>query len=422
MSHTEIIRDEDLLILLANNQELFAHFMGVNMDREILEVIRPDLKPMAELIFSIPTVYGHYSVVDVLLEHDPRYKLLYDINRDGPLWGPDSSKMVRIMREREGGSVLMEKAKIHFWLTDRIGMALVKVNLDIRNALDESDNIDLSYLMEKRQALLTRTSQSQWVEWDQVYDESSNSPAYETYKIGLPEVDKLFSGGKGFRTGNILTIAAQAGCGKTSAAHQLLIENAKQGTRALYFSLENSGDEIAKMFSDYYIGKGMKPEEQRDLNLALVDDKSDINDIVAIVKDHKQRHPDLKIVLADYCQLIQNREIKGASLYQRMESASNAFTELKKLGILIVMLAQIDKDSLKSVAGKKAKLTHNSIKGGVWGESSSYCIVMQPEELEEGVKDGKTKKIFFNIAKNRHGMAGCEKISFHGKSRTFKEL
>ena len=106
----------------------------------------------------------------------------------------------------------------------------------------------------------------------------------------------------------------------------------------------------------------------------------------------------------------------GTQLYTAL------FTELKKLGILIVMLAQIDKDSLKSVAGKKAKLTHNSIKGGVWGESSSYCIVMQPEETGEGEKDGKTKKIFFNIAKNRHGMARCEKISFHGKSRSFMEM
>ena len=61
---------------------------------------------------------------------------------------------------------------------------------------------------------------------------------------GIPSLDKLFTGRKGYTRGSTILTSGTAGSGKTSFAGAFALESCKRGERCLYFSYEESAGQL----------------------------------------------------------------------------------------------------------------------------------------------------------------------------------
>lgn len=61
---------------------------------------------------------------------------------------------------------------------------------------------------------------------------------------GIPSLDKLFKGIKGYTRGSTVLVSGTAGCGKTSFAGAFALESCKRGERCLFFSYEESSGQL----------------------------------------------------------------------------------------------------------------------------------------------------------------------------------
>ncbi|MDZ4667417.1 MAG: circadian clock protein KaiC [bacterium] len=63
---------------------------------------------------------------------------------------------------------------------------------------------------------------------------------------GIPSLDKLFKGRKGYTRGSTILASGTAGSGKTSVAGAFALESCKRGERCLYFSYEESSGQLVQ--------------------------------------------------------------------------------------------------------------------------------------------------------------------------------
>jgi circadian clock protein KaiC len=63
---------------------------------------------------------------------------------------------------------------------------------------------------------------------------------------GIPSLDKLFTGRKGYTRGSTILTSGTAGSGKTSFAGAFALESCKRGERCLYFSYEESTGQLVQ--------------------------------------------------------------------------------------------------------------------------------------------------------------------------------
>jgi len=66
---------------------------------------------------------------------------------------------------------------------------------------------------------------------------------------GIPSLDKLFTGRKGYTRGSTILTSGTAGSGKTSFAGAFALESCKRGERCLYFSYEESAGQLIQNMS-----------------------------------------------------------------------------------------------------------------------------------------------------------------------------
>jgi len=396
---TEMLSDREILGIIANSKQCFERIYASNAHTSIMRLLEPNLQNDAKLLFSVPAKTGHYSAIDAKMQDEKTYNGLASVLRASECFTHRVRDEIKEAEFEQYENAL--PAMVYRWVDYKTEFELEKINAKINLSLVGDVRADLILMIEEREELLTRMNCKKWEEWKDVVEATDAIDEVNYFKTGLSSVDIAFSKGSGFRSGNILVIGAPPGCGKTTWVHQILVENSEKEHCSLYFSLENQGSEIRYMFDGYYEGLGLKSEGQKSLKMSFVDDQYDIDQICGTIRECKRVNPNLGMVVIDYAQLIQVNELKGPSLYQRLESVSQKLKELKKLNIFIVILSQIDKDSIKG-----GKLGLASLKGGVLAESCTYCIIMNNKSSDD--EQTKVKKINLNIVKNRHGEV-CER-------------
>jgi len=416
----KITQGSEVLSLMANIPNLFEEMYRIKAHDEIMDYLEDDLLSLADMMFKIPSKFGHFSVTDAVL----RDKGMRDLGLGAVVTNyktPLVEKQIRDANEYQ--STTSAKARIHDWLNEKIGYELEKVSAEITMAISKDVEAPLGAILEKRDSLLTRSNKSQWVSFKEAYLKPEDVEEYKTFRLGIPSVDDQLSDGRGFRTGNIMIMAGSPGSGKTSLLHQFIIENTLENDRCLFFSLENRWTELRYMFEDYFVGAEIPEPKRSEIQMDFADNIYDINDICKTIRAHKQRNPNLSIVAIDYAQLIQDRELKNPTLYTRLESASNKLQQLKELNILIVVLSQIDKDSLKTNSkGEAQTLTHSNLKGGSLSESCTYCIILQSDAINSESEAQKNKSVKMHLTKNRHGSPMSVETIFAGNKRSFREV
>lgn len=239
---------------------------------------------------------------------------------------------------------------------------------------------------------------------------------------GLHDLDDLLVG---MLPGQLITIGARPGAGKTVAALSLAAHVAsKQGRTALMFSLEMSRQEILGRLlamtcrvnsrhlnlakprltdEDWQrLATGMREVMEMPL---LVSDDTDMtpSKINALIGAYKRKHPDLGLVVIDYVQLLSG----DGRFDSRQAEMSYVSRELKKAAkrhnVAIVLAAQLNR-KVEDRTDKKPQSSDLRDTGAL-EQDSDVVIMLHREDMyePESVRAGEMDMI---VTKNRNGGTG----------------
>lgn len=265
---------------------------------------------------------------------------------------------------------------------------------------------------------------------------------YKPFKIltGFPEVDRIL---EGFREGNLITIAAESGGGKTTFGLNVLknvIINHK--IPVLLLSLEMNMIELAvstlashtklsQSFLKRQLSDTSDPKNSKDaddyekiLSMAMAattkihgtsfciyhENIDQIQSAIRTIRMHLKKVPTCKVVMVDYIGLMNTGDAHKDSRVQQVTFMTKALKNLAmELNIVIIMLAQLNRDNKEH--RRPPSLSDLRESGSIAFDSN---VVIFIEQLETNAR--------IHVAKNRSGPRGNTLIGFNGATGSFESL
>ena len=256
----------------------------------------------------------------------------------------------------------------------------------------------------------------------ELMDQMNHETACE---FGLAPLDKLVRIGFG---GQLVILSGESSTGKTSLANQLTCNylDSRRGS-VLYFSTETSIPRLGMRFVQFLRGNldctyetAKNHLEFYEGNLIITDSVREIGAICRMIREEKEKTPELTIIVVDY---LQNLVVDGVwDDTQRITKSVMALHEIcQELQIVMVLLCQLIKDNNRNFNGKNASNnpTLNSLRGASQiGNSADIVIVNQftgPPEY------GGAREIDLHVVKNKEGEQNKVRCNFLGKYVMFDE-
>lgn len=246
----------------------------------------------------------------------------------------------------------------------------------------------------------------------EMHDPNSNT----FIKTGINDLDRMING---FKKRNHIVIGARPSIGKTAIGVSIMVNACANGKKVAFVSVEMTKDQIferavynkAQLNSDCFDDAGKITDELvrfsntsdeiiNDDNYIFVNpERKYISDVSRSIRRCKRENPDLNMVIVDYIQKIRTTQ-KTDMEYLHIKEVSETLTSLcKKLDIVMVSLAQLNRDSEKGGQETFPKL-HN-LKGSSDIEQDADLIILihrLREAQQEAQKDGST---FISIGKEK---------------------
>lgn len=309
-----------------------------------------------------------------------------------------------------------------------INTSLYKFENKIQDTLDDKDNEDdsISSICER------------------ILDFLENSEEVGM-KFGVELLDDTIGG---LFKGELTTIAARSGVGKTALALQIMLNVISQGKKVLFISREMSNEQIFMRNITKKTGISIKKMKDKGLdeddwqkiisimgefskeNLIYINDR--ISTISNIKKRIRQVKPDLVIV--DYLQLLnveanqQNREREVATLSRELKNITLDFN------IPLIQLSQLN-DEMKDLRPWGERPMRDS--KAIFHDSNNVIYIHEPvgtdlEEATQNIKSDKrkvlaakkvgTKLVDLIVAKCRDGEIKFKHYCYHGPRLHFQEI
>ncbi len=247
----------------------------------------------------------------------------------------------------------------------------------------------------------------------------------------------------GLHGGELLIIAARPGMGKTAFALNLA-ENVLKIPRdgVLIFSLEMRKNQLMqRMLSSYCRVDSMRIRDGKLRNqdyIALlqgagffkearmwIDAPPSLSptELRARCRRMKTKHPEIKLVIVDYIQLMHSpgnagqREREVATITRGLKSLAN------ELNLPIIALSQINRESEKGGAGAtRPQLSQLRESGAIEQDADSVFFLYRPDYYDKSSSDNKTKgKTELIIAKQRNGAQGTVLLRWTGQFTRFDD-
>lgn len=236
---------------------------------------------------------------------------------------------------------------------------------------------------------------------------------------GYPDLDKILAGG--FAPGQLIILAARPSAGKTAMMLQLALNASRDGRSVQIYSLEMTGRELAER---YLISVGAL--DQRDLATGEVDwsrfeERSKFFDKLPIAIDDRARtlteivssitlkakRKEIDIAFIDYLGYIVTEDSKQP-LYQRLGEVTGSLkATARKLGIPIVLLCQLNRETAK---GNRSPELYDLRDSGSIEQDADIVMMLQR------VMDDETSELapglYMFVRKNRRGMIMDKHIRF----------
>lgn len=248
---------------------------------------------------------------------------------------------------------------------------------------------------------------------------------------GIPTLDEMTGG---IRKGELWTIGALPGKGKTAIGVEILLPNALNGVPSLAFSLEMSDIELGKRFlaanSMFSAGKIRNPKYiERERGTEMIKEIAKFDDNVRLwVQDSSSlkidpilasarmeiRQKGVELIVVDYLQIVHTPP--GRETRDRVAAVSNALRQLAKSeNVAVVQLSQLARP--KDINDRPTMI---QLKESGDVEAHSHVIVM-PYLPVDDTGELIEKEQFLIVAKNRNGSVGSLPVFFDTKRLQFVE-
>lgn len=175
----------------------------------------------------------------------------------------------------------------------------------------KTGKIDVSSIAEEIKSEMIRKQRQpvEHLENTKLKDKSKKGKGVREYvRTGVPGFDDLFD--SGIPKGNLMIVAGGAGSGKTILCLQTLIDNAREGKKCLYMTLEESEDRLVQHMEDFgwnaseLVKKGnlkifrMNPFDiTRNVDALLAKQKGELLiDIEPVILPDDYKHPDFIVI------------------------------------------------------------------------------------------------------------------------------
>lgn len=258
---------------------------------------------------------------------------------------------------------------------------------------------------------------------------------------GFSKLDRMTSG---FRSGELIILAARPAVGKTSLALNMMVGAAKNGVKVAFFSLEMGVEDLTQRIlcseaevnlqdiragrvkDDEWskIAEGMGSLSGLDI---LIDDTPSLN--ITELRAKATRHfkgVDGKekkgLIIVDYLQLMQparrnteNRQVEIAEISRGLKILA------KTLNVPIIALSQLSR-AVESRAGKRPQLSDLRESGAIEQDADIVMFLDRntdpTAEGEEGRPERGTAELI--IAKHRNGPTGVVHLAFIDRYTKFR--
>jgi replicative DNA helicase len=256
-------------------------------------------------------------------------------------------------------------------------------------------------------------------------------------KTGFLKFDQMTGG---LREGEMITLAARPGHGKTASALGIASNVAeKEGKAVAFFSLEMSKESLlqrlvcsrARVCLQKMRASMLNPEERRRAQQALfeiselpiyIDDTAGTNLMDVHSKTRRlQTEVDLGLVVIDYLQLMQGRG-RFENRVQEISSLSRGCKLMsKELRVPVLALSQLSR-APETRAGDHRPMLSDLRDGGSIEQDSDIVAFVYRESLYKPEKESLRGVAELIIGKQRQGATGTCKLAFLDAYASFENL
>ena len=286
-----------------------------------------------------------------------------------------------------------------------------------------------------------------------------NSNDYsDIIQTGIKSLDKIIIG---LETGKHMIIGARPSIGKTALGLTLMANMCGAGNQVGFVSVETMKQGLIERLAyimtgvsgnTFTSGQGVDPADLNKVGEALKEicqnknyiveatSNRSIRNVARIIRKMKRDNPELKVVIVDYMQKIEASDKKNNTAGQISE-VSGVLTDLgKKLGVRMITLAQLNRDSEKD--GKETPPSLHNFDGSSAVEKDADIAVLIHRSRKgsyQASEEGSTTESLFKdhrgdvqtpdklhtaliVAKNRDGRTGLAKARYNSPYTRFEDF
>ena len=286
-----------------------------------------------------------------------------------------------------------------------------------------------------------------------------NSNDYsDIIQTGIKSLDKIIIG---LETGKHMIIGARPSIGKTALGLTLMANMCGAGNQVGFVSVETMKQGLIERLAyimtgvsgnTFTSGQGVDPADLNKVGEALKEicqnknyiveatSNRSIRNVARIIRKMKRDNPELKVVIVDYMQKIEASDKKNNTAGQISE-VSGVLTDLgKKLGVRMITLAQLNRDSEKD--GKETPPSLHNFDGSSAVEKDADIAVLIHRSRKgsyQASEEGSTTESLFKdhrgdvqtpdklhtaliVAKNRDGRTGLAKARYNSPCTRFEDF
>lgn len=258
-----------------------------------------------------------------------------------------------------------------------------------------------------------------------------NAKERPVISTGYKSLDQFIDG---FRPGQLITIGAGTGVGKSAFAVNLALNITKQGYKVGLWSFEMDKEEVYQRIisnitgisrndqtraEERYNGVRKYLEEKKDNIQVFTDRIKDLGNFYLQCRKGSIKE-NMKVVIIDYVQLMHLSGFSGTNRVTEIELITKTLKNIaSELGITIIILSQLSREYQKR-DNKQPILSDLRDSGSIEQDSNIVIFLHRQEDYPLSLNESE-KFITVIVAKNRDGRSGLFVLKYQGDITKFKE-
>ena len=301
--------------------------------------------------------------------------------------------------------------------------------------LNTADSKDLTEIVtdigNKCNALLDGMTPSNEYDYETEVMEVLNTTEQAVISSGFKDLDQII---EGFRPGQLITVGAGTGVGKSAFAVNLALNITNQGYKVGLWSFEMDKEEVYQRIISNITEISRKDrlhaeERYNAVKKYFKEAKDNIQIFTDRIKDlgsfylHCRKEAireNMKVIIIDYVQLIHLSGFTGLNRVSEIELITKTLKNIaSELGITIIILSQLSREYQKR-ENKQPILSDLRDSGSIEQDSNLVIFLHRQDDYPLMLKDYE-KIITVIVAKNRDGRCGSFILKYQGNITKFRE-